>query len=102
MYRYTTPTIPITIADIDFSDVDMFRIVFVNGQTELLFEIDANDSRVDAENNTINIELTQEQTALFYVGWVQIQARILFQSGTVEATQIAKLPVDGVFDEVVI
>lgn len=102
MYRYTTPTIPITIADIDFSDVDMFRIVFANGQTELLFEIDANDSRVDAENNTINIELTQEQTALFSVGLVQIQARILFQSGTVEATQIAKLLVHGVFDEVVI
>lgn len=70
MYRYTTPTIPITIEDLDFDTVDLFRVAIQNGPVENLFVINADDPRVDAETNTITIELTQEQTAaLTMIPW---------------------------------
>lgn len=102
MYRYTTPTLPITIEGIDFSEVDYFRIAIERGDNELLFTVNANDESVDAETNTIYISLTQEQTAQFEEGYVRIQARIKYLSGVVQATQIAKVSVHGVLDEVVI
>lgn len=39
MYRYTTPTIPITIDDIDFSEVNNFRIKIREQNTEMLFVV---------------------------------------------------------------
>ena len=70
MHRYTTPTIPITIDDVDFSTVEKFRIAIEKGNNSLLFEIPADDARVDGQNKTINVALTQEQTAMFAEGYV--------------------------------
>lgn len=102
MYRYTTPTIPIIIEDIDFANVASFRITIERGSASLLFEIGINDSRVDSENNTINLVLTQEETATFNEGKAEVQARIIYTDGTIQATEKAKLVVKGVFDEVII
>lgn len=54
MYRYTTPTLPVTIEDIDFSLVDKFRIAIEQeGKEDTLFIVPAGDSAVDTENKTI-------------------------------------------------
>lgn len=102
MYRYTTPTLPITIDGVNFADVDYFRIAIEKGNTELLYVINANDERVDAQHNTINLALTQEESALFSEGYAQIQARIRYTSGSVQATNIGSVSVKDVLDEVII
>lgn len=102
MYRYTTPTIPITIDTVDFDLVDVFRVAIENGNTELLFVIPANDVTVDPENHTINVVLTQEQTAQLAEGHAKIQVRIRYKSGSVQATAVAKLKVNDVLDEVIV
>ena len=102
MFRYTTPTIPITIDDVDFSAVDFFRIAIKKDSAQNLFVVPADDARVDAAHNTINIELTQEQTAEYAAGYALVQARIKYKNGRVQATKEAKLTVSDVIDEVVI
>ena len=103
MYRYTTPTLPVTRDGVDFDDVSVFRIAIEQGSTELLKVIDSDDPSVDAEHKTIYIPLTQEETASFKEGHhVQIQARIKYVNGTVLATNMVSIPVKNVLDEVII
>ena len=102
MYRYTTPTLPITIEGLDFTEVDYFRIAIELGQTELLFVVPADDETVDAETNTIYVSLTQEQTAALKEGLAKVQARIKYNSGAVQATNMASVAVNKVLDEVII
>lgn len=102
MYRYTTPTIPITIEDVDFADVSLFRVAIEQGGVEMLKVVDVNDPSVDAETHTIYVPLTQEETASLKSGTSEIQVRIRFTSGAVQATPKAKLSVHDVLDEVII
>ena len=102
MYRYTTPTLPITIEDIDFTEVNVFRIAIEQGNIEMLKIINADDESVDAETNTIYVPLTQEETASFKEGSVYVQARIVFTAGAVMATAKAKVSVKDVLDEVIV
>lgn len=102
MYRYTTPTIPITIEDLDFADVSVFRVAIEQGKVEILKVIDVDDTSVDAEEHTIYVPLTQEETASFKDGMTEVQVRVVFRSGAVQATNKAKLSVRDVLDEVII
>ena len=103
MYRYTTPTLPITISDVDFSEVSKFRIAIEQkGHDDLLFVVDATDERVDAEHKTINLALTQEQTASLSAGYAKMQVRIVYPSGSVQATPIVQVTVKDVLDEVIV
>ena len=102
MYRYTTPTLPITIDGLDFDDVNLFRIAIEQGNTEILKVVNADDPSVDTEHKTIYVPLTQEETASFKDGMVQIQARIKFENNSVLATNKVSLPVKDVLDEVII
>ena len=101
MYRYTTPTLPITIEDIDF-DVVLFRIAIEQGNTEILKVVMPDDASVDAEHNTIYVPLTQEETAMFKKGNSEVQARVKFESGAVLATNKANMTIRDVLDEVII
>ena len=102
MYRYTTPTLPVTISDIDFADVSVFRIAIEQGNVELLKVINADDPSVDAQHKTINVPLTQEETAAFKDGTVEIQARVKLNNSAVLATEKVTLPMRNVLDEVII
>ena len=102
MYRYTTPTLPITISDLDFSTVSLFRVAIEQNGVEILKVINADDASVDAEHKTINVALTQEETASFKDGIVEIQVRAKLTGGSVLATKVAKLSVNDVLDEVII
>lgn len=102
MYRYTTPTLPITIEDLDFEDVSLFRVAIEQGSVEMLKIVNIDDPSVDAEHKTIYIPLTQEETASFKNGMAQVQVRIVFNGGAVQATRKAKLSVNDVLDEVIV
>lgn len=102
MYRYTTPTLPITISDLDFDDVSLFRIAIEQGNIEMLKIVNADDPSVDTEHKTIYVPLTQEETSQFKDGMVQIQARVKFENNSVLATNKVSLPIKDVLDEVII
>lgn len=102
MYRYTTPTLPVTIEDLDFTNVSTFRIAIEQGKVEMLKIVDIGSASVDAENRTIYVPLTQEETAAFKEGMVEVQVRIVFTSGAVQATKKVKLSVYDVLDEVIV
>lgn len=102
MYRYTTPTLPVTISGIDFNDVDKFRISIEQNNVELLKIVAANDPAVDAQHKTIYVPLTQEETSGFGAGTVAVQARVVFTNGSILATEKATLSVKDVLDEVII
>lgn len=103
MYRYTTPTLPIKLKSVDFSLVDKFRIALKEKDKEhLLFIVDADDEIVDAQNKTIFLELTQEETASLQVGDMHLQIRIIYRSGKVQATRKEKITVEDVYDKVIV
>lgn len=102
MYRYTTPTLPITIDDLDFDDVARFRVAIEQGNVEMLKIVEATSASVDPEKKTIYVPLTQEETASFKDGMVEVQVRFVFASGAVQATKKAKLSVHDVLDEVIV
>ena len=102
MYRYTTPTLPVTITGLDFTDVSVFRIAIEQGNVELLKVVEADSPYVDAQNKTIYVPLTQEETASFKPGTVGIQARIKFTNNSVLATNMETLSMNDVLDEVII
>lgn len=102
MYRYTTPTIPITIEDLDFADVSLFRVAIEQDEVEMLKIIDVDSASVDAEHRTIYVPLTQEETSSFKDGTAVVQVRVVFASGAVQATKKAPLTVRDVLDEVII
>ena len=102
MYRYTTPTLPLTISGIDFADVDLFRVSIEQKDVELLKVVEADDPRVDAQHKTIYVPLTQAETASFHAGTVAIQVRVKFENGAVLATEKVSLSVKSVLDEVII
>ena len=103
MYRFTTPTLPITIEDVDFGNVSKFRIAIEQNDKEIfLFIVDVNDPIVEAENNKIYLELTQEQTASLKEGYSKLQIRFVFTTGKVLATPEATVTINDVIDEVIV
>lgn len=102
MYRYTTPTLPLTISDLDFSNIALFRVTIEQGGTEMLKVIEADDPAVDAQHKTICVPLTQEETAALKQGSCGVQVRYKTTGGTVGATNAATVSVNDVYDEEVI
>lgn len=103
MYKYTTPTLPLKITDVDFAQVDNFRIAFKpECQDHTLYIVNADDPSVDAETNTIYLELTQEQTAEIHEGKARVQVRIVYTNGKVRATNKAEVTVNDVYDKEIV
>ena len=102
MYRYTTPTLPLTISDLDFDTVAVFRVAIEQGDTEMLKIIEADDPSIDAQHKTIYVPLTQEETAALKTGSCGVQVRYKTTGGAVGATNAATVNVNDVYDEVII
>jgi hypothetical protein len=104
MYRYTTPTLPLTIDDesLDFADVANFRVAIEQGNVKMLKIVEATSAFVNPETKTIYVPLTQEETALLKEGLAEAQVRIVFASGAVQATNKGPVPVHDVLDEVIV
>ena len=102
MYRYSTPTLPLKIKDIDFAEVDFFRVAVSDGDTTHIFVVRPTDENADAEKHIINVALTQQQTAKLAEGEGKVQVRIKFLSGSVLPTEIKGVTIKDVLDEVII
>lgn len=102
MYRYTTPSLTLKLEGLDFDEVLLFRVAIEQKNIELLKVVEVSDPGVDAENSTIVVSLTQEETAQFKESPVEIQVRIKLTNGKVLATNKVKRMVSGVLDEVII
>ena len=102
MYGYTTPTLPIRIKDLDFSLIRFFRVKIVGKNAEYLFVIEADSEKVDAENRTIYVDLTQEQTAELEASVAMIQVRYKYLTGKVDATNKKNVTVEDVLDKEII
>ena len=102
MYRYTTPSFTLKLQGIDFSLVQVFRVTFRQCQTQVVKEYLKTDENFSLENNTLQVALTQQETALFGAGRVAIQLRVKFQDGTVAASNITHCYIKQTLDEEVI
>ncbi len=102
MYQYTTPTITLHLDGIDFSDVASFRVAIESCDLELLKVIDADDPAIDADEQTVTIALTQEETAGLGKGYAVFQVRVVLDDGNVFATNKVRRGIDSVLDEVVV
>lgn len=99
MYRYTTPTIPCTISGIELASVDFVRIA-IEGKNALIVRV----IPVAEITDPIRVTLTQEETASLGTGndVVEIQARIKYRDGTVQATNKVRTMLEDVLDKVVV
>lgn len=102
MYQYTTPTLTLTLADVDFSEVTEFRVAIENKGQELLKVVPVSDSSVSSTDHSITLHLTQEETAAFSLGGVVVQVRVIFTDGTVLATDKKRFEMKSVLDEVIV
>ena len=106
MYPYTTPHIPLNVPDVDFDDVEFFRVCIHSADANFIRYISPSDPAADAETKTVAVDLTQEETAQLWnrshSDIVDFQIRVKFTNGTVGATNHAKLPIYNIFDEEVI
>ena len=88
MYRGTTPTVlwKIKAENINLSDITNGQMVFNNSGFLLVKPFDT--LNIDATNKTISTELSQEETLGFIGGKVEVQLRVLFNTGIAMATPI--------------
>ena len=85
MIPYTTPTLRLTIAGIDLTDMDVY-VTIEQGTHELTLE-DADVSYADGRT-TVAVALTQQQTAAFSRGTCDVQVNWLDANGTRSATVV--------------
>lgn len=102
MYQYTTETLTVIVEGIDFEYVQSFRVKIRGTKGELLKTISASSADVDAEHLTVDVPLTQEETASLGRGFAQVQVRLVTDDGDVLASNKVKHEVNSVLDEVVI
>lgn len=86
--RYTTPTFSLTFteASLDFTQASHVYVTFTSG----LDVLTKSDSELSIEPKVINIRLTQEETAAFGQGMVDIQVNWTI-AGNRFASEIAKV-----------
>ena len=118
MYRYTTPSFKLKLLGVDFSKVEIFRVIFKQNPEDVQFldsscsqyvncpqvvkEFLKNDENISSEDNLLTVTLTQEETARFQQGRVAVQLRVKFEDGTVSASSIAHCLIKRTLDEEVI
>lgn len=96
MTRGTTPTYVISFEeDLDFSAVKLWSVTL----EQYPYEVNLDEPEVDAENKTLTVTLTQEQSLGFRKGKAELQVRGVFTNGTAFASNIGCVPVCPVLDE---
>ena len=98
MRQGTTPTIQITINDIDLNEMQNIYVVFEqNG-----YILKKQSSDLDIEGNTISVSLSQEETLNFKEGTCNIQLRMITKGGVAIASPIKTTKVYRVLNKEVI
>lgn len=98
MRQGTTPTIQITINDIDLNEMQNIYVVFE--QNGYILKKESSD--LDIEGNTISVSLSQEETLNFKEGTCNIQLRMITKGGVAVASPIKTTKVYRVLNKEVI
>ena len=98
MRQGTTPTIQITINDIDLNEMQNIYVVFE--QNGYILKKDSSD--LDIEGNVISVSLSQEETLNFKEGTCNIQLRMITKGGVAIASPIKTTKVYRVLNKEVI
>lgn len=98
MRQGTTPTIQITINDIDLNEMQNIYVVFE--QNGYILKKESSD--LDIEGNVISALLSQEETLNFKEGTCNIQLRMITKGGVAIASPIKTTKVYRVLNKEVI
>ena len=98
MRQRTTPTIQITINDIDLNEMQNIYVVFE--QNGYILKKESSD--LDIERNVISVLLSQEETLNFKEGTCNIQLRMITKGGVAIASPIKTTKVYRVLNKEVI
>ena len=98
MRQGTTPTIQITINDIDLNEMQNIYVVFE--QNGYILKKESSD--LDIEGNVISVLLSQEETLDFKEGTCNIQLRMITKGGVAIASPIKTTKVYRVLNKEVI
>lgn len=98
MRQGTTPTIQITINDIDLNEMQNIYVVFE--QNGYILKKESSD--LDIEGNTISVSLSQEETLNLKEGTCNIQLRMITKGGVAIASPIKTTKVYRVLNKEVI
>lgn len=103
MYQYTTPLVILRFAKVDFNSVFVWRVSVQNEDYfSIVREYFKDDANLNPSLHTINVELTQEETASMKPGIVSVQVRALLDSGKVYASKPVDIALKPVQDEEVL
>lgn len=83
MIQYTTPTDVCVVHGIDLTGCDVW-VSYQQRKAEL--DVKASSVTYDGEDSTVSVELTQEQTAKFKAGTVEMQVNWVTPQGKRDAT----------------
>lgn len=102
MYRGTTPVIILNIKNEHF-DMDNIKLCHVtieseNGLNKIVYE----NPTIVAEDKRIMVQMTQEETLKFDVGFIKIQMKIKLQNDSVISSQIVRTRLNEILEEEVI
>ncbi len=98
MRQGTTPTIQITINEIDLNEMQNIYVVFE--QNGYILKKESSD--LDIEGNVISVLLSQEETLNFKEGTCNIQLRMITKGGVAIASPIKTTKVYRVLNKEVI
>ena len=98
MRQGTTPTIQITINDIDLNKMQNIYVIFE--QNGYILKKESSD--LDIEGNVISVLLSQEETLNFKEGTCNIQLRMITKGGVAIASPIKTTKVYRVLNKEVI
>lgn len=87
MYLGTTPTITLRITT-DFNMDNIKQVWFTIASINNKLTKTINDVKIDSDDKTISVTLTQEETLSFSSGMIKVQARILTKNDEAFATPI--------------
>ena len=98
MRQGTTPTIQITINDIDLNEMQNIYVVFE--QNGYILKKKSRD--LDIEGNVISVSLSQEESLNFKEGTCNIQLRMITKGGVAVASPIKTTKVYRVLNKEVV
>lgn len=93
MRRYSTPTIKLTVDDIDLTDAAKILVTFDQGHAEILTK-EPSAVTYDTGDSILSVDLSENETALFdYRRPVRIEINILTSTGERIPSDIVEIPI---------
>ena len=98
MRRGTTPTLSLMIDDVDFSLIDKAELTIRQGEKNVLIK----NMKIYIEQAVLQVKLNQAETLSLKDGECQLQIKVLFNDGSVAATDIQTLNIQDILNGEVI